>query len=61
MTTKSWHGGAGLFSTSKEGEQITPGGELPAGPTCTAMSSLEELLAATQLYLCLSGHLGNPM
>ena len=44
---KAGTGGAGLFLTSEEGKQITPGGDLPAGPTCTAVSSPEELLAAT--------------
>ena len=49
--------GVGLFLTPKEGKQITPGG----GPICTAMSSPEEPLAATQFYLCLLRHSGDPM
>ena len=52
--------GMDLFSTSKEGEWIMPGGEWPSGPTCMTVSLPEELSATDGFYLHLSGHLGNP-
>ena len=51
--------GTGFFLIPKEGEWTMLGEEQPSGTACTAMSSSEELLAATRFYLCLSGYPGN--
>ena len=50
-----------LFRLPKRASELHKMGELPSGPTCTAMSSQEELLATTQFHLCLLRHLRNAM